>query len=57
MKRDLQEVLARQAAWQRARSARTWEEKLRTALIMRQALLALRKAPPSPREAAPPVRE
>jgi hypothetical protein len=43
MKGDLREILGRQAAWQRARSARSWAEKLRTAVIMRQALLAIRK--------------
>ena len=50
MKDDLKERLERQAAWQRARSAASWAEKLRTAVIMRQAALALRKAPAAPTE-------
>ena len=43
MKDELKQTLARQAAWQRARSAEKWAEKLHTAVVMRQALLALRK--------------
>ena len=52
MRDDLKERLERQAAWQRARSAASWADKLRTAVIMRQAALALRKASPSSTEGA-----
>ena len=38
----MKERLERQAAWQRARSAASWADKLRTAVIMRRAALALR---------------
>ncbi len=41
MRSDLRQALDRQAAWQRARSTRSWAEKLRTAVIMRQASSAL----------------
>jgi hypothetical protein len=47
MKGSLREALDRQAAWQRARAAESWAEKLRTAVILREALLALRKPPAS----------
>jgi hypothetical protein len=43
MERDLREMLDRQAAWQRARAAKSWADKLRTAVIMRRALSAIRK--------------
>ena len=45
MRRDLREMLDRQAAWQRARAAESWGDKLRTAVIMRRALFAIRKPP------------
>lgn len=57
MRDDLKERLERQAAWQRARSAASWAEKLRTAVIMRQAAVALRKAPPARTEGASRPRE
>ncbi len=44
--------LERQAAWQRSRRDLTWPEKMRLALIMREAALVLRDArsvpPPTP---------
>jgi hypothetical protein len=43
MKPDLHEMLERQAAWQRARAARPWAQKLRDALVLRRTLLALRR--------------
>ena len=43
MRPDLREMLERQAAWQRARAARPWAQKLRDALVLRRTLLALRR--------------
>lgn len=57
MRSDLRQALDRQAAWQRARSTRSWAEKLRTAVTMRQALLAIRKPAPIPSEAPRTHRE
>ena len=54
---DLKERLERQAAWQRARSAASWAEKLRTAVIMRRAALALRATRPESTEGARRPRE
>ena len=51
MRSDLRQTLDRQASWQRARSTRSWAEKLRTAVIMRKAVLAIRKPVPDPSEA------
>lgn len=51
MRSDLRQALDGQAAWQRTRSKRSWAEKLRTAVIMRQAMLAIRKPAPIPSEA------
>lgn len=48
MKSDLRKVLDRQAAWQRARAETSWAEKLRTAVVLRRAMLAIRKAPLAP---------
>ena len=45
MKSDLRKTLDRQAAWQRARAGESWAEKLRTAVVLRRAMLAIRKAP------------
>lgn len=57
MRSELRRALERQAAWQRARSARSWAEKLRTAVIMRRALLAIRAPAPAPSEVPGMVRE
>ena len=46
MRSDLRQALDRQAAWQRTRCAESWAEKLRKAVIMRQALLAIRRPAP-----------
>ncbi|MFH1108352.1 MAG: hypothetical protein V1790_04020 [Planctomycetota bacterium] len=40
---DVKSMLERQAAWQRRRAGLPWAEKLRMAVIMRNAQLALRK--------------
>ena len=56
MKSDLRQALDRQAAWQRARAGASWAEKLRAALILRQAMLALREAPLAPPSADPDTR-
>jgi hypothetical protein len=39
---DVLAMLERQARWQRGRTGLPWEEKLRMALVMREALLLLR---------------
>ena len=57
MRSDLKRTLDRQAAWQRARSKESWAQKLRTAVIMRQALLAFRRPAAVPAEAPGRVRE
>jgi hypothetical protein len=57
VKDDLKERLERQAAWQRGRCAASWAEKLRTAVIMRRAALALRQAPTVSTEGARRPRE
>jgi hypothetical protein len=54
MRSDLRERLDRQAAWQRNRAGRSWAEKLRAAVILRQTLLDIRKLPATPRRAGPP---
>ena len=43
MKPDIRALLVRQAAWQRSRAARPWAQKLRESVIMRRALISLRK--------------
>ena len=48
MKSDLRQALDRQAAWQRSRARESCAEKLRRALILREAMLALREAPLAP---------
>lgn len=53
MRGDLKQALDRQATWQRARSSRSWADKLRMAVILRRAALAIRKAPPRPLETGP----
>lgn len=53
MKSDLRQALDRQAAWQRSRARESWAEKLRTALILRDAMLAMREAPLAPPSADP----
>lgn len=42
MERNVEELLNRQAAWQKARSASPWGVKLREALLLRRAFLSLR---------------
>ena len=44
-------MLARQAAWQSSRTKKTWAEKLRMAILMREDLKTLRK--PQSREDTP----
>ena len=39
---DIEALFARQAAWQRSRARLPWSEKLRQALVLREAQLALR---------------
>jgi hypothetical protein len=56
MKSELREALDRQAAWQRSRARESWAEKLRRALILRDAMLALREAPVAPPLADPDTR-
>lgn len=46
MQSDLRDTLERRAAWQRGRAAESWAAKLRTAVVLRRAALAIRKAPP-----------
>ncbi len=48
---ELKARFARQAAWQRSRAKLPWEEKLRQALVLREAALQLRKRPPRPPKA------
>ena len=57
MRSDLRRVLDRQAAWQRSRSRETWAAKLRTSVIMRKALLAIRTPAAASPEAPRTVRE
>ena len=56
MKSELREALDRQAAWQRSRAHESWAEKLRRALVLRDAMLALREAPLAPPLADPDTR-
>ena len=41
---DLNELFRRQAEWQREQANLPWAEKLRLSVIMREALLALRRS-------------
>ena len=42
--RDVLSMLERQSAWQRARCALTWTEKLRMAIELREAAIAMRES-------------
>ena len=57
MRGDLKRAFERQAAWQRSRSRKSWAEKLRTAVITREALLAIRASTTAPHGAGEKVRE
>ena len=46
MQDDIRVILDRQAAWQRSRAAKSWNEKLRISVAMRGAFISLRR--PSP---------
>ena len=41
---DLEELFERQAEWQREQANLPWTEKLRLSVIMREAVLALRRS-------------
>jgi hypothetical protein len=41
---DLQDLFEQQAEWQRSRANLPWAEKLRLSVVMREALLALRRS-------------
>jgi len=43
---DMESLFVRQAAWQRSRAGLSWGDKLRQAVILREAQLALMKTPP-----------
>ena len=46
MRADIRALLEKQAAWQRSRVARSWNEKLRASVSMRRALALLKKHSP-----------
>jgi hypothetical protein len=51
---DIQQMLERQARWQKARRNLPWPEKIRMAERVRESILPLRATkPPGPRPAAP----
>ncbi len=50
MRPEIRRLLERQAAWQRARRAKPWAEKLRVSVAMRKALLAFRKGSTAQRD-------
>lgn len=43
---DVQEMLKRQAIWQRSRQSLTWPEKIRMAELVRESVKQLRASPP-----------
>ena len=45
MRADIQAILKKQAAWQRSRAERPWAHKLRDSVVMRRALISLKKHP------------
>ena len=47
---ELKSLLERQAAWQRARADRPWLEKLRAAVVLREAARLLRRPGQQPAE-------
>ena len=47
MKPEIQELLEKQADWQRSRAEKSWAQKLEESAAMRRDLLDLKKAPPS----------
>ena len=43
MRKDVQELLAKQAQWQRSRAMMSWGDKLRSSVAMRSSIEQLRK--------------
>ncbi len=43
MRKDVQELLARQAEWQRSRAMMSWGDKLRSSVALRSSIGQLRK--------------
>jgi len=53
MRKDVQELLAKQAQWQRSRAMMSWGDKLRSSVAMRSSIGQLRKPGTTIRPAAP----
>jgi hypothetical protein len=55
---DIQEMLARQAVWQKSRQSLTWPEKIRLAEMVRESVQQLRaSSPPEGNHIISPRRE